>query len=38
MPRSASVEQGEQFACNHYLHSFLTYLKQELGFADLHDC
>ena len=34
MPRSACIEQGEQFTCNHYLQSFLTYLKQERGFVD----
>jgi len=32
MPGSACIEQ--QFTCNHYLQSFLTYLKQERGFAD----
>lgn len=34
MPRSACAEQGEQFPCNQYLRAFLTYLKQERGFAD----
>jgi len=37
MPRSACIEQGEQFTCNHYLQSFLTYLKQERGFRRPHE-
>lgn len=34
MPKSTRAEQGERLPSNHPLQSFLTFLKQERGFAD----
>ena len=34
MSRSTCIEQGNQLPYNHYLQAFLTFLKQERGFAD----